>query len=340
MAKATAKKVTAKPAPARAAAGGDRRAAAAAQHQGRAAEPAPQRNPGNSPGQQRNVPAVTRSAPPMDPTTMANVPAHMRADMDAGKSAIGHEDMEIPRLKLMQGTSKELENYNELRSGNFFHTAAEEIFAEPFRAVVIFMERKYLLWRPLESGGGILARADDGVHWSPSSGEFEVKLDKKDGGHTVKWRVASTVEQSGLAKWGTMNPNDPNSPPAATLMWNYVLAFPDQPDLMPAVLTFQRTSIKEARRLNTKIKTVRTPLFGSIYEFASYEDNNAASQRFYNISVRGAGLVEDENLYEQYKALHQQFVNIGLNIKDIESTQEDTVHGDETGDEGSGRPPI
>lgn len=326
-----ASKAPPKPAP-KAASSSSSKAAQAAVHQGRAA-PAEQPRP----APQRTAAPATRpvAAPPVDPATVANLPAFMRSDAGMGTDAISREDVETPRLKLMQGLSPELQEYNDLKAGHFFHPSSEMIFDEPFRAVVIYMERQYILWRPREDGGGILARAADGVHWSPSQGEFKVKLDRKDGGHEVTWRLAPTVQQSGLANWGTMNPGDNNSPPAATLMFNYLLAFPDYPDLMPAILTFQRTGIRAGRKFNTKLKTVRTPIFGSVYEFSSFVDKNSIGQEFYNINVKGAGLVEDEGQYNMYKAMHQQFSAKGLNIKDIEGLQDEGVGDNET-DEGSG----
>lgn len=267
-------------------------------------------------------------------TAMAEIPAHMRGDIDMGKENISQQDMDIPRLKLIQGLSKELQLYDDLRPGHFFHTATETIFDEPFRVVPIYFDRQYILWRPLEDGGGILARASDGVHWSPSRGEFTVKLDRKDGGHQVTWKLAPTIQESGLANWGTLNPNDTNSPPAATLMYNFLLAFPDYPDLMPAVLTFQRSSIKIGRKFMTKLKTVRTPLFGSVFELSSVDDHNSANQDFKNISMVGAGLVTDPVMYENYKSLYQSLSKTGLNIRDIDSLQEDAdaaAPGEETG---------
>lgn len=258
----------------------------------------------------------------------ANLPAHMRDDVGMGKENIGQADMDIPRLKLMQGLSKELTLYDDLKTGNFFHTATEAIFDQPFRVVPIFMDKQYILWRPLEDGGGILARAPDGVHWQPGAGSFDVKLDRKDGGNKVTWKLARTVQESGLANWGTMNPEDNNSPPAATLMYNFLLAFPDDPEQLPAVLTFQRSSIKIGRKFMTKLKTVRTPLFGSVFTLSSFEDHNSANQNFNNINIVGSGLVEDLELYQMYKDLHLSLTNKGLNIRDVESLQdEDTDRG-------------
>lgn len=301
------------------------KAAQAAQHQGRPAPAAPKPSP-----------AQTRPASNKPSTAVAKVderdaqlPAYMRGMDGYGKENIGREDIETPRLKLIQGLSKELEAYDGLKPGHFFHTAAEHIFDESFRAVPIFMDRRYLLWRPLETGGGIIARADDGVHWSPDHGDFEVTLAKKDGGNKVTYTLAKTVKESGLANWGTMNPDDPNSPPAATLMYTFVLAFPDNPELMPAALTFQRSSIKMGRKLNTKLKTVRGPLFGSVFNFEAMKDKNGAGQEFYNINTIGAGLLEDEDLFKQYKAMHDQLRDKGLQIKDIEGLQGEE---DEAGD--------
>jgi hypothetical protein len=322
MAKATAKKAPPKKAAPQS------KAAQAATHQGRAA-------PAEEPRRPAQAPTVHRPAPPPS-AAVSSLPKFMRQDVDAGKENIGKDDIEIPRLKLMQGLSPELQEYDGLKAGYFFHPAAEYIFDGPFRAVPVFMDQRYILWRPRDAGGGILARADDGIHWSPAQGQFTVQLDKKDGGDSVVWTLAKTVQESGLANWGTMNPSDPNSPPAATLMYNFLLAFPDEPDLMPAVLSFQRSSIKIGRRFNTKLKTVRAPIFGTIWEFRSAEDTNTRGQSFFNIDVHSAGLVSDENQYMQYRSMYETFSARGLAIKDIEGLQseEDAAAGD-TADGGT-----
>jgi hypothetical protein len=323
-----------KPAPKPASRPAPSRAAQAAAHQGRAAPRSEERE---DPAPRTQVPATRPEAPL--PAAAMSLPDFMRRDADRGKENIDQSDMEIPRLKLMQGLSPELQEYDGLRAGFFFHPAAEFIFDKPFRAVPLFMDKRYILWNPRDSGGGILARADDGVHWSPAKGEFTVKLDKKDGGDTVTWKLAPTVQASGLANWGTMNPNDPNSPPAATLMYNFLLAFPDEPDLLPAVLSFQRSSIKNGRRLNTKLQTVRAPLFGTVWEFSSKPDTNSNGQDFFNIDARGAGLVEDQDMYMQYRSLYESMTKQGLKIKDIETLQdEDASPGDGNGAEPAGAP--
>ena len=338
MAKAAVKTTPQKAAPVQS---GGTKSQQAARHQGR---PEPKDEPKKTvPAQPKaSVPAVRPgSQPPMEFGSDASVPAFMKKDIAAGvtgKENIGNEDIEIPRLKLMQGLSKELESYDELRAGNFFHTASEMIFDEPFEIVPIYLDRSYILWKPRDAGGGILARATDGIHWSPSSGEFTVQLDRKDGGNTVTWKLAKTVQQSGLANWGTMNPSDSNSPPAATLMYNVVCAFPEHPDLMPAALTFQRSSIKIGRRFNTKLKTVRTPLFGLKFKVSAFDDTNSRSQSFKNVLIHGAGLVEDEHMYNNYKMMHEGLRQTGLKIKDLDSIQDEDAGSNEGDGEETGAP--
>lgn len=271
----------------------------------------------------------------------------MHKDIGAGRENIRQQDIEVPRLKLIQGISPELQEYNELRAGNFLHTASETIFDEPFLAVPIFMDKRYILWRPRDEGGGILARADDGEHWSPPNVEFTVKLDRKDGGKTVTWRTARTVTESGLADWGSLNPDDPKSPPAATMMYNFLLAFPEHPELMPAVMTFQRSSIRMGRKFNSKLMSTRDPIYGLVFKIGSFIDTNAQGQDFFNINHTSYGKISDPVAYADYKKLHESFRAMGLNIRDLESAQEDgsgvgVGDGDNTSTEGDnpmqGRP--
>lgn len=257
-------------------------------------------------------------------------------DAGLGKENLDQSDLEIPRIKLIQALSPELTQFDYLRPGMLWHTAAEQVIEQPFIGVPIYVDKRYILWNPRDSGGGILARADDGVHWSPSNSEFAVKLDKKDGGGLVKWKTRKTVQESGLAEWGSMNPQDPNSPPAATLMYSYVLGFPEL-DLPVAVISFQRSSVRIGRQLNTKIKTVRAPLFAMKFAFSSADAKNKVGQEFKNFQFQGAGLLQpDDPLYLEYRGMNREMTERGLQIKDLESAQDE--QGDASSDEPEEKP--
>jgi hypothetical protein len=253
------------------------------------------------------------------------LPDFMKEEVGLGTEALGAADVEVPRVKLIQALSPELQEYNELKQGHFWHTLAELDMGPQVRVTPIYIDNRFILWRPQDSGGGILARADDGVHWNPPNASFTIKLK---GGAEVTWRTAPTVLASGLDRWGSTNPADPNSPPAATRMYNMVVTFPDMPDLPPAVITLQRSAIKVARRFIGKLKITRAPSFGLIFQMSATEDRNSAGQKFFNYAFKADGMVEDQGTYTRNREYYHYFKEQGIQVKDLESAQEDAEAGE------------
>jgi hypothetical protein len=262
------------------------------------------------------------------------LPAFLEADAgkNMGMEKLGQSDVAIPRIKLIQGLSPEKETFNDLREGDFFHLAAEKIIPQPFIITPIFIDKRYILWRPRGQGGGILARANDAVHWQPANQKFTVQLDKKMGGHVVCWETKRTVEESGLDEWGTSNPNDSTSQPAASLMYNLLVAFPLNPEFSPAILTFSRTGIKYAQNLNMKLMSLNRPIFQSLVEISSNKDSGPEGD-FYSISTKLSGLIGvtkfngkvagNEAMYNAYKAMYEGLSKYGLDIKDEAGLQDE-----------------
>lgn len=250
------------------------------------------------------------------------IPDFMKDDIGKGTENVSATSVETPRIKLIQKISPELDVYNDLRAGEFFHTILEQSLGTEVRICPIYTDERYILWRPQEDGGGILARADDGVHWSPADAIFAVKL--KDGTN-VTWRTARTVAASRLDQWGSSNPANTDSPPAATKMFNIVCSFPDDPDLPPAVVTLQRSSVTVGKKFMGKLKITRAPSFGLIFKMTAVNDTNKAGQTFLNYSFIGDGKVQDEGFYRANREYYELFKAQGVQIRDVESLQtEDT----------------
>jgi hypothetical protein len=237
----------------------------------------------------------------------------------AGPGGLGVGDVEIPRLKLLQASSPELTEFNNARQGEFWHSLIGDRIGSTIRICPVYIDRRFILWRPREAGGGILARADDGKHWTPADTEFTVKLKS---GHEVKWRTARTVAASRLDRRGSYNPHDPNSPPAATRMYSIVCSFPDRLDFPPAVVILQRAATKVATKLIGKLKALRAPSFGVVLEMASFKDKSPSGE-FYNYAFEIVGPVEDRAFYEENFAQYRFFMEQGLKVKDLEGAQED-----------------
>jgi hypothetical protein len=246
----------------------------------------------------------------------ARLPAFMQ---HPGLRGLGAGEVEIPRLKLLHASSRELAEFTNAKQGDFWHSLIDESSGSTVRICPIYIDWRFILWRPRESGGGILARADDGKHWTPADTEFTVKLKS---GHEVKWRTAHTVAASRLDRRGSSNPSDPDSPPAATRMYSIVCSFPDRQDWPPAVVTLQRAAIKAATKLIGELKVLRAPSFGVIFEMASFKDKPPSGE-FYNYAFKMVGPVEDKAFYEENFAQFRFFMEQGLKVKDLEGAQED-----------------
>lgn len=294
----------------------------------------PTRTAGGKPNPQQQTRGSNKALVSRDDDQL---PAHLQDYVGKGMEGMGQEDLARPRLKLLQALSPELETYNKARPGDYLHTSSGEILSGQFLVVPCFVAKRYLLWRPREEGGGILARSDDGVTWSPPNATFDVKLDKKDGGARVTWKTAPTVAESRLGEWGTQDPNDTQSPPAATKLYDYVFGFPEYPDLEPAVFSFQRSSWKRGRDLNTNIKTAiaRRPMFTLVYTMESVDDANSVNQDFKNVMATPAGHLTDDDLIEVYRQHFDALSTMGLKIRDEDSLQEEA---DRMGTEERTRP--
>jgi hypothetical protein len=247
----------------------------------------------------------------------ARLPAFVQEHARLGRLDV--DNLETPRLKLLQAWSPELTKFNNARRGEFWHSLIDESFGSTVRICPIYIDWRFILWRPREAGGGILARADDGQHWTPADTEFAVKLKS---GHEVKWRTARTVAASGLDRRGSYNPSDPKSPPAATRMYSIVCSFPDRQGLPPAVVTLQRAANKAATKLIDILKDQRAPSFGIVFEMASIKDKSRSGE-FYNYAFEMVGPVEYRPVYEENFAQYRFFMEHGLKVKDLDGAQED-----------------
>ena len=102
------------------------------------------------------------------------LPAFVQEQARLGGLDVG--DLEMPRMKLLQASSPELTQFNNAKPGKFWHSLIHESFGSTVRICPTYIDWRFILWRPQEAGGGILARADDAKHWIPANAEFTVKL--------------------------------------------------------------------------------------------------------------------------------------------------------------------
>lgn len=287
-----------------------------------------QQRGGNQPAQ-RNPQQPQRQAVATQPQAKVPVaagepmPDFMKGQSGAGTEALSSTDVAIPRIKLMQAISPELQDYEGLSAGDFLHNLLEENLTSEVELVPLWTDMRAILWRPRHEGGGILARSEDMKVWQPSNAIFKVHP-IKGSNEEVEWRTMRSIAESRLLEWGSMNPKDNGSQPAGTLMYNVAFMMPSRLDIGPMVVTMQRAGIRVARTFLGKIKLSRAPSYGQKFLMSSVQEQGPEGP-FWNYRFTANGLVQDEGQFNVFKDMYEMFKEQGLKIRDEEGLQDDTV---------------
>lgn len=265
--------------------------------------------------------------------TVATVP-----DFAKGKTArtgnLDTSDLIVPRVKIMQKISPEIDAFDAAVAGEFWHSIAETSMGAELRAIPIYVRKSMVLWAPRGDERRILARSNDCIHWDVGAGQtFDVKP-KNAGGKTVTYELADTVAESaatlgndtarGLGTFGSGIPGDPNSPPAASITYSWLWHFLDFPELSPGIIINTRSSVQPSKSLWAKIGMRDGEMFSQVFKIEPFLDGTAA-EPFYNYKYTSDGYIEDEDLYNRLMAQNKSFGDSNWRANDED---DDTSSGD------------
>lgn len=254
-----------------------------------------------------------------------NLPAYLQGQQ--GKSAklgdVDSSDIIIPRVKLLQSTSPEVQAYDKAKIGEFWHTLAEQSLGSIIKIVPIFLKKEVVVWAPRGDERGILARSSDCVNWDDGFAnlDFEVKL--KNVKEPFKFNTKANVADSKLLEFGQVH-GDPNSKPYAALTYRFMFLFPDFLELGPAIIINTRSAIKPARALISKIELRPVDHYAQQFEMATTDEtSDDGPYKGYKYTAAG---YPPENVFNKAKELHNLY-------KDIEWKTNDA---DDDGQSGAG----
>jgi len=236
-------------------------------------------------------------------TTNNQVPDYLR---DFKKASIGNVDSSdriIPRIKLIQAISPELQDFPDAKAGQFWHTVAQQNLGPSLKAIPIIIRKSYVLWAPRSDDRGILARAMDGIHWDPADAEFTVK--PKGSSNSITYRTRKTVAESKLDQFGSSIPGDANSPPAASLTYNMMWYLVDFPELSPSLIINTRSSVKPMQQLLSRIDSKPVPHYVQVYAIGSVQQKGAEGP-YFNFAYTGLGFA-DKPQADTASALYERF---------------------------------
>jgi hypothetical protein len=262
--------------------------------------------------------------------TPSNLPAYLQ-DYKGGSGLVGlgMEDFIVPRVKLLQSTSDEPKTFDNATMGEFWLNVLDEPLGDELEFIVCSNRKRYMLLPPMGDARGVLARADDAIHWNPPNGEWQVKL--KNIKNPVTWKTAPTVRESGLAEFGSSNPDDPDSNPAATLFYEFLVHLPARPDVSPVLMSLARSQAKRARDLQGKIEFRRNVPMQAQRFIAKITTETGAEGDYFNYQFVSAGFA-DEPTYNLCRGITERF-------KEYKGADEDGLVGEASPHQGGAPKP-
>jgi hypothetical protein len=171
-----------------------------------------------------------------------------------GLEAFNKDDYKTPRILLLQPLSPQITSFPGVAlPNNYWHTGMNVPLGVSFEFIPAVAAKRVILWRPRDdNNGGILAFSKNGLDWNTGGNqEFRVKLKGKK--EPVVWKTGSNVLSSRLTEFGTADPEDPSSPPAATISYEYLCYLPSKPELSPCVLAVSKTGAPQGKQFNTAL---------------------------------------------------------------------------------------
>jgi hypothetical protein len=206
------------------------------------------------------------------------IPGFMqRTEVPLGAEHITNEDARIPRLSLAQGLSHQMTPEDPLyidglKLGHAFNDLTEEIYGNgKIQALIVRADPPR--WVEFDEDRSVI---DPRVPAGDPRTEF------------------TTDEKTGE-----------RLPPRATKFYDYVILM--APNWDPIALSFSKSGIKSAMRLNGLIRTKPTvPVYGCYYEFTpAFQKNDQGT--WYIFTVRQAGYVRDEAIYKRAESAFKLF---------------------------------
>ena len=168
--------------------------------------------------------------------------SEMAIHVPPGTEDIGSDDIQIPRFKLLQKTSQEVED-GTAQPGKIKNNLTGELFDE-IDVIPVAMKKTRTYFDPENRSGKPLCRSLD-TKWGEGFQIYCKDCDK--------------------SRWQAQNP------PECNLVYNFLLVQPDDVGVtpLPTVLSIMRSSTPVATMLNTIVRRLQEPFFNKAYKLST-----------------------------------------------------------------------
>lgn len=232
-----------------------------------------------------------------------------------GLGNVTAKDIVVPRLKLLQGLSPEVQDDPRRNiQGEFFHTVLAECIGTELSIVPLQINRSIELWAPRDDERGVLARSADGVHWDKPHQKFEVRIDNK----KVIWDTKGSVGESGLAEFGTSKPGDARSAPVASLTYRVAMYSPEHEDWGPILFITSKTAVRPTMDFISRINLRHmggVPFYCQQYKLVSALQSKGSNQ-WYLPAFRNDGNITDKEMCAYLESLSKGMATMNIRSND------------------------
>lgn len=194
--------------------------------------------------------------------TQAQVPAYIDQSKSRGNENVGHDDLLLPRIEVLQAQSPQLIKSKEqfipgATMGMFFHTITGQIYEDGVNFTPISFVCRFLVWvdRKQVPDGGLR-----GVY--PTREEAEQFIASVEDGHTLE--VVPTGEHLVMLDSGEV-----------------------------VIMSMAKTKMKVSRKFNASIKLVGGDRFSRSYRMTSVDDSKPQGD-FQNIKIVDNGFPTED----------------------------------------------
>lgn len=206
----------------------------------------------------------------------STLPAFMQGAAPLGNENVSAEDLQIPRLKVLQQLSPELDDskaaYVEgARAGDILNTVTKEV-AKELTVANLYYEKKYNLWLKRELGGGLVS-------------SFNTEAD-----------AFKFIDDSGL---------EAKNHDLVETATHYVVILNDEGKIVgQAAIDMISSGLSVSAKWNTNISMIDAPRFGSVWALSSTKRSNTKGS-WYVFDIAFKGFLADEATFNELKRMYE-----------------------------------
>jgi hypothetical protein len=207
-----------------------------------------------------------------------------RMQTSRGIGNISEEDRIIPRLKLMQPLSPEVDE-GIAKSGEFVNSTAKKTYGNTLILTPVIWWKSRINWVPRENGGGIVCQARDAVNGS----------------------MYGSCADCDSSKW-----HDKEAPVCTAII--NILGLVNNTDLV--AVSFMNTGYKTGKQLINLFNYKQVDIFNFSYELSAVQEQNDFG-KFWVIKFKDLNMPTNENVYKTCEKIYDNFAKIKEKVEEI-----------------------